>query len=92
MLAARRNTTLSDNESSAEHGQATQREMGRVFDDTPLGKLRKYWFVGGFGAGVLGVGTIQHWGIPTLDVALIFGSGILLIALITIKKRGEWDV
>lgn len=67
-------------------------QMGRVFDDTPRGNLRRYWFVGGFGAGVLGAGASRHWGLLVPDVALIVGAGALLIALVTAKQRGEWDV
>lgn len=67
-------------------------QMGKLFDESRRGHTRRYWFVGGLAAGILGVGTIRHWGIYPPDVALVIGGGLLVIALRMAKDRGEWDV
>lgn len=67
-------------------------QIGKMFDDTRLGNMRRYWFVGGLGAGILGVGAIQHWGMKFPDVALILLGGFLMFAVLEVKKRRDWDV
>lgn len=67
-------------------------QIGQLFPDTPAGTVRRYWFVGGLGAGILGVGAIQHWGIGYSNIAYILSGAGLLFVLLTVKQRGEWNV
>lgn len=62
-------------------------EVGRVFTGENA-ELERYWFLGGYAAGLISLGTVYHWpsipGIP--PVAAIALGGVLAIAAITHKK------
>jgi hypothetical protein len=67
-------------------------QIGRTFEDSAEGNMRRYWFLGGTGAGVLASGTLEHWGIWSPGWLLILFGGGLLLAVMEAKKRGDWDV
>lgn len=67
-------------------------EIGRHFDKDEKGQTRRYWFVGGFAAGVAAIGVIQQQGVDYPDVAMIAAGIVLITTLIAQKKWHGWDV
>lgn len=80
---------------TSEKSTDTTEQIGRmdeIFADEEVGDIRRYWFVGGMAAGIMGVGTVYHWNIDAPPLGLIIiGLGIAVVLKIA-KRRGEWDV